>query len=58
MDKQTRNRPAEPFYRRNIYDHNSIDNDIDGVRSLFYVGWTDDTADVIFFLINFKRRSL
>ncbi|USH03637.1 phospholipase [Grimontia kaedaensis] len=49
---------AEPFYRRDIYDHNSIDNDIDGVRSLVYFDWTDDTADVIFFLINYAGSSL
>ncbi|KXF80712.1 hypothetical protein ATN88_07475 [Enterovibrio coralii] len=48
---------SEPFYRHNIWDHDSIDNDIDGIRSLFYIDWTDDTLDVIAWQIQYAINS-
>ncbi|MDD1780785.1 DUF2974 domain-containing protein [Enterovibrio sp. ZSDZ35] len=48
---------SEPFYRRNIWDHNSIDNDVDGIRSLFYIDWTDDTVDILLWQLQYAINS-
>ncbi|CCN84434.1 putative alpha/beta-Hydrolase [Vibrio nigripulchritudo SFn27] len=49
---------SQPIYRVNTSDYTSIDNDINSFTAMFYVDWTDDTLDILFWQTNFAINSL
>ncbi|WP_028021708.1 lipase family protein [Enterovibrio calviensis] len=48
---------SEPYYRSNMWDYYSIDNDIHWFRSLTYFDWTDDTLDVVLWQLQYAINS-
>lgn len=49
---------AQPFYRNNPYDYTGQYNGINGFRSLFYIDYTDDTADIIAWQFSYSINSI
>ncbi|WP_190336483.1 lipase family protein [Vibrio sp. S9_S30] len=49
---------SQPIYRIDMNDYNAIDNDINSYTAMFYIDWTDDTLDVLFWQTNFAINSL
>ncbi|WP_434355524.1 DUF2974 domain-containing protein [Parasalinivibrio latis] len=48
---------AQPIYRNNTSDYDSIDNDINSFRASFYIDWTEDTLQLLAWQVEYAINS-